>query len=125
LVALPLLFWDMLAGERKFRFRLLAWAAMASILAIQIWLHARLDQNLDPASFSVKDQGRFEVEHGIYVPISKFQDVGHDGSGSQNGWASKQSRRRAARQSGRIQARRRGSLRDANFASLNLPLGRP
>ncbi|HXT58370.1 MAG TPA: hypothetical protein VN699_07040 [Pirellulales bacterium] len=72
-VALPLLFWDVVAARRTTIRRILPWFAMALVLLLQVWLHPRLDQLLDLESMSVLDQDAFYAAHQVYLISSAFQ----------------------------------------------------
>ena len=76
-VTLPLLAWDLLAARdrsaRRRRGLWACWAGMAASLAVLVWLHARLEALLDPASFAILDPGAFDPAHRWYLHASTLQ----------------------------------------------------
>lgn len=66
--------WDILADPaRERRIRGGLWAFLAATLAVQFWLHPRLDALLDPAAGRVLDQARFRELHQVYLIVSTIQ----------------------------------------------------
>jgi len=77
-LALPVLAWDAAAtrdGSGRRRLRWAAWAGMALTLAVQAWVHTRLDALLDPAAFAILDPPLFHAWHTWYLHVSTAQWV--------------------------------------------------
>src|SRR5262245_14676203 len=83
IVALPLLAWDAASsrrahpttpqrGRRRRALRWLCWVVLADTLAVQFWLHGRLDAMLDPTAFAILDGGFYGL-HRWYLNVSTIQ----------------------------------------------------
>ena len=72
--------WDVFQGRRTgskwHRLRWILWATLAAALALQGWLHLRLDELLDPQAFHILDRHGFNRLHQWYLIISTIQWIG-------------------------------------------------
>lgn len=59
-------------GRRRW-FRWISWIGMATILAILVWLHGRLDALLDLVNNTILDYQTFRTGHRVYLWLSTFQ----------------------------------------------------
>jgi hypothetical protein len=69
--------WDAAASadssRRRRRARWLAWLVMALALGVLAWLHAQMDNMLEPAKFGVLDEPTFQRVHRAYLWASTLQ----------------------------------------------------
>lgn len=72
-VALPLLFWDVAAVEKKSRLRAVSWLVMAASLVLLAGMHVYLDQFLDVETKNVMDHDRFYFAHEVYLTVCAVQ----------------------------------------------------
>ncbi len=72
--------WDAIqergTGSKRKRFRWILWATLAAALALQGWLHLRLDELLDPHAFHILDRSVFNRLHQWYLIVSTLQWIG-------------------------------------------------
>ena len=69
--------WDIIqerhAALKWNRLRWLVWGFLVATLAIQGWLHLRLDELLDPKTFLIIDGAQFSHLHQWYLILSTIQ----------------------------------------------------
>ena len=61
------------SGRDWFRAQTVSWAALAVTLVALVWLHGRLDAQLDFAQRAVLDDVRFYQWHRVYLMVSTVQ----------------------------------------------------
>jgi hypothetical protein len=64
---------DSTAGRR---FRWFLWSLLLLTLCFLAWLHLRLDELLDPETFSIFDRVRYRLLHRWYLWVSTLQWAG-------------------------------------------------
>lgn len=72
--------WDVMQGQgsgsKWQRLRWVLWSSLVVALALQGWLHLRLDNLLDPQAFQIHDRSLFNRIHQWYLIISTLQWIG-------------------------------------------------
>lgn len=79
-VALAVWGWDILAARDpapgRRRLRRAAWVFLAAALGVLLWLHGRLDGDLDPEALRILDWRHFRLLHRWYLGTSTLQWAG-------------------------------------------------
>ena len=80
LLCLAVWCWDVFQGRTNGskwnRLKWVLWATLVAALALQGWLHLRLDDLLDPQAFKILDRPGFNRLHQWYLIVSTLQWIG-------------------------------------------------